>query len=359
MNVAIVTGSSGLIGSEVCRLCAPKFDVLVGIDNDMRRVFFGDEASTAWNRERLERELGARYHHHGADIRDASTMMKIFEMYGSDIRFVAHCAAQPSHDWAAIDPVTDFTINANGTMNVLEGARRHAAGATIIHVSTNKVYGDRPNTLPLIEGETRWEVDPSHPFAAHGIDESMSIDACTHSLFGVSKTAGDLMAQEYARYFGLKTGIFRAGCLTGPSHSGAQLHGFLSYLMLATLTGRHYTINGYKGKQVRDNIHSHDLVNAFLEFHKNPRPGTVYNIGGGVHSNCSLLEAVALCEKISGKKLPSSYTDHNRLGDHIWYVSDVRRFQRDYPDWKYEYSLEQTLREIHDAMAERIASGKS
>lgn len=353
MKVVIVTGSAGLIGSEVSRSFAGEFDLVVGIDNDMRRYFFGDEASTSWNRERLQRDLGTRFVHRAVDIRDEAGIAAIFGEYNTDIRMVVHCAAQPSHDWAARDPKTDFAINATGTLNMLEQTRQSCPDATFIHLSTNKVYGDNPNKLPFVEMDSRWEVDPGHAYARHGIDEHMGIDHCVHSLFGVSKTAADLAAQEYARYFGLRTGIFRAGCLTGPAHSGAELHGFLSYLMLATITGRPYTIFGYKGKQVRDNIHSHDLVNAFREFHKAPRPGEVYNIGGSRFSNCSLLEAKALCEKIAGRELLTTYRDQNRVGDHIWYISDVSKFQAHYPTWKYEYTLEQTLRDIHAALLER------
>jgi CDP-paratose 2-epimerase len=354
MKVLLVTGSAGLIGSEVCRTMAGEFDLVVGVDNDMRRHFFGDEASTSWNRRRLEELLGSKYRHLSADIRDEAAMGRLFEEFSTDLSLIVHCAAQPSHDWASRDPRTDFSINATGTLNLLENTRQHSIGATFIHLSTNKVYGDNPNRLPLVELETRWEADPAHPYRAHGIDEQMSLDHCVHSLFGVSKTASDLLAQEYASYYGLRTGVFRAGCLTGPAHSGAELHGFLSYLMLATVASKPYTIHGYKGKQVRDNIHSHDLVNAFREFHKAPRAGAVYNMGGGRFSNCSMLEAIALCERISGRKLQHSYSDKNRIGDHIWYISDVRQFQTDYPQWQYEFTLEHTLTEIHAAVVERL-----
>lgn len=354
MRVAIVTGSAGLVGSEVCTDFAPDFDLIVGIDNDMRRRFFGDEASTDWNARRLQELLGAKFRQEREDIRDFAAMDRIFAEHGAEIGLVVHCAAQPSHDWSAVDPLTDFGINANGTANLLEATRRHCPEATFIHVSTNKVYGDRPNTLPLVELETRWEVSPDHPYYAHGIDEQMPLDQCTHTPFGVSKTAGDLLAQEYGRYFGLKTGVFRGGCLTGPAHAGAELHGFLSYLMLCAVSGRHYTINGYRGKQVRDNIHSHDLVAAFRHFHASPRPGEVYNMGGSRHSHCSLLEAIALCEEICGRRMNVTLSDRNRVGDHIWYVSDVSKFQSHYPEWRYQYGLRQILEEIHDATVERL-----
>ena len=354
IKVAIVTGSAGLVGSEVCRGFAAEYDLLVGIDNDMRQHFFGAEASTAWNTHRLGEELGDKFIAHNSDIRDGAALERIFAQYSGDIAAVVHCAAQPSHDWAARDPQTDFTINANGTLNVLQQTQRHCPEAVFIHLSTNKVYGDNPNKLPLVETARRWEVAPGHPFAERGIDETMSIDHTTHSLFGVSKTAGDLLAQEFARYFGLKTGIFRCGCLTGPSHSGTELHGFLSYLMICAATGRPYTIYGYKGKQVRDNIHSRDLIGAFLEFCRDPRPGAVYNMGGSRHSHCSMLEAIEMCESICGRKMATTLSDQNRVGDHIWYVSDVARFQADYPGWRYHYNVEDILREIHAAVIERM-----
>ncbi|HLF19758.1 MAG TPA: NAD-dependent epimerase/dehydratase family protein, partial [Bacteroidota bacterium] len=260
MNVAVVTGSAGLIGAESVRFFSGKgFDV-VGIDNDMRRVFFGEDASTDWQRKQLEAEIPT-YRHHAIDIRDQHAIESLFQQFGSDIKLVVHAAAQPSHDWAASDPLTDFTVNANGTLILLEATRRFAPDAVFIFTSTNKVYGDVPNFLPLVELEDRWEVDSAHSFAEHGIDETMSIDNSKHSLFGASKIAADVVTQEYGKYFGLRTGVFRGGCLTGPGHSGTQLHGFLAYLMKCAITGQRYTVFGYKGKQVRDNIHSIDLVN--------------------------------------------------------------------------------------------------
>jgi CDP-paratose 2-epimerase len=262
-------------------------------------------------------------------------------------------AAQPSHDWAAKEPLTDFGVNATGTLNLLELTRQHCSDAVFIFTSTNKVYGDTPNFLPLIETETRFEIDESHPFFKFGIDETMSIDNSKHSVFGASKVAADIMVQEYGKYFGMKTAVFRGGCLTGPNHSGAQLHGFLAYLMKCAISNTHYTIFGYKGKQVRDNIHSYDLVNMFWHFYQNPKNGEVYNAGGGRHANCSMLEAITLCEQISGNKMSYSYQETNRIGDHIWYVSDVRKFQSHYQDWTWKYDLEQTLQQMHDAMLKR------
>jgi len=348
MSLAIVTGSGGLIGSETCkRLVAEGMDV-VGIDNDMRAYFFGSDASTGLSVQGLEKTL-PRYKHYDVDIRDSAAVTEIFARFGKDITVVIHTAAQPSHDWAAKEPHTDFGVNAVGTINLLEAARLHCPDAVFIFTSTNKVYGDTPNRLPLVETATRWEIDAAHPYFSHGIDEGMSIDQTKHSIFGASKVAADVMVQEYGRYFGMKTACFRGGCLTGPAHAGAELHGFLAYLMKCTVTGRPYRVFGYKGKQVRDNIHSHDLVEAFWQFYQSPRCGEVYNMGGGRHSNCSMLEAIALCEEISGKKLDHSYVEDNRIGDHIWWVSDVRKFQSHFPDWRYRYGLREILEEIHSA----------
>jgi CDP-paratose 2-epimerase len=352
VSVVIVTGSAGLIGSEAAVFFAELGLDVIGVDNDMRKVFFGDEASTDWNRRRLEARLGGRYKHLAVDIRDMGVLDALFKRYGGSVKLVVHTAAQPSHDWAARDPHMDFTVNANGTLNLLEATRRHAADAAFIFTSTNKVYGDTPNRLPLLELETRWEIDPTHPYA-NGIREDMSIDQTTHSLFGASKVAADVLVQEYGRYFGMRTASFRGGCLTGPNHSGTQLHGFLAYLMKCTVTGTPYTVFGYKGKQVRDNIHSADLIAAFYEFFKAPRSGEVYNIGGGRFSNCSMLEGIRLCQEIAGRELIWKYSDVNRVGDHIWYVGDNGRFAAHYPDWKQEYDVPATLREIHDAMVER------
>lgn len=352
MKIALVTGSGGLIGSESVRFFADKFDRVVGMDNDMRAYFFGEGASTRWNQHKLQ-ETYPNYEHHALDIRNQEGLERVFAQYGKDIALIVHAAAQPSHDWAAREPFTDFSINANGTLNLLEMTRRYCPEAVFIFTSTNKVYGDNPNLLPLIETETRWEIDPSHPYAAEGIDEHMSLDHTTHSVFGASKVAADVLVQEYGRYFGLQTVCFRGGCLTGGNHSGAQLHGFLSYLMKCALTGSPYTIFGYKGKQVRDNIHGHDLVNMFWHFYQRPRAGEVYNAGGSRHANCSMLEAIALCESITGNRMNYTYSDQNRVGDHIWYISDVRKFKAHYPTWSYEYDLQATLVDIYNGMRER------
>jgi CDP-paratose 2-epimerase len=352
MSVALITGSAGLIGSEAAVFFADLGLDVVGIDNDMRRTFFGDEASTGWKRRELEQRLGTRYQHHEIDIRDAEAVLALFRRYGSAIELVVHTAAQPSHDWAARAPQVDFGVNAVGTLNVLEATRAVASGAPFIFTSTNKVYGDTPNRLPLVEQETRWEIDPSHEYA-NGIREDMSIDRTLHSVFGASKVAADVMVQEYGRYFGMNTACFRGGCLTGPSHSGTQLHGFLAYLMRCAATGTPYTVFGYRGKQVRDNIHSADLIRAFYEFFKAPRSGEVYNIGGGRFSNCSMLEAIEYCHQITGRELAWHYDSTNRVGDHIWWISDNGRFAEHYPQWRQEYDVPRILGEIYEANAER------
>lgn len=352
MSTVIITGSAGLIGSESVHFFINKGFNVIGIDNDMRAVFFGESASTDWNRQILQDKYGDRYHHCNIDIRDRAAVEKLFQEYSSDIALIIHTAAQPSHDWAARDPHTDFTVNANGTLVLLEATRNYCPEAVFIFTSTNKVYGDTPNNLPLVELETRWEIEPNHIYAA-GIDESMSIDNSKHSLFGASKVAADVLVQEYGRYFDMKTASFRGGCLTGPNHSGAKLHGFLAYLMKCTISGEHYTIYGYKGKQVRDNIHSYDLVNAFYHFYLNPKNGEVYNIGGSRHSNCSMLEAIAICEELASKKLNYTYTDSNRSGDHIWYISNVNKFKSHYPKWEYKYNIQDILQEIYTAQVAR------
>ena len=347
MKTAIITGSAGLIGSESVRFFAEKGFLIVGIDNDMRKVFFGEDASTAWNRERLKEEI-CGYVHHDMDIRDKQQIERLFSEYNKDIELVIHAAAQPSHDWAARDPFTDFTVNANGTLILLEMTRQYCPDAVFIFTSTNKVYGDLPNRLPLIELGTRWEIKKDHKYF-DGIDETMSIDQSKHSLFGASKVAADVLVQEYSSYFGMKTGIYRGGCLTGPSHSGAMLHGFLSYLMKCCMHGESYTIFGYKGKQVRDNIHSYDLVNALYHFYLDPREGEVYNIGGGRSSNCSVLEAIKLCEEITEKRLKWTYVEENRIGDHIWYISGLEKMKSHFPDWKQKYNLEKLLEEMYNS----------
>ncbi len=351
MTAAIVTGSAGLIGSETARALCARGVTVAGIDNDMRRHFFGPEASTAGVRDELRQLPG--YRHVDADIRDLAALERVFAEYGADVSLVVHTAAQPSHDWAARDPLLDFGVNATATLNLLEMTRRHCPGAAFVYTSTNKVYGDTPNRLPLVERETRWDIDPSHAYV-HGIDESMPVDQCLHSLFGASKLAADVAVQEYGRYFGMKTIVFRGGCLTGPRHSGAELHGFLAYLMKCVCIGRPYTVFGYKGKQVRDNIHCADVVGAFMEFWKAPRAGgEVYNLGGGPFSHCSMLEAIEKCERIAGRTLQWTYTPANRVGDHIWYVSDLRKFKAHYPGWTQQYGIDALLQDIYDHNVER------
>jgi CDP-paratose 2-epimerase len=355
MSVVLVTGSSGLIGSESARFFARRSHQVIGIDNDLRRYFFGEGASTLQNRDELLEELDS-YDHRDADIRDKEAVAGIFREYGTDISLIVHAAAQPSHDWAASEPSTDFTVNANGTLVLLECVRKFCPGAVFVFLSTNKVYGDTPNRLPLIEMETRWELPPDHPLY-EGIDETMSIDRSRHSLFGASKVAADVLVQEYGRCFGIKTACIRGGCLTGPNHSGARLHGFLSYLMKCAVTGEPYTVLGYKGKQVRDNIHSYDLVNAIHHIYQDPRAGEVYNIGGGRLSNCSMLEAIALCEEISGKRLNWTYSKSNRSGDHIWWISAVDRFRSHYPGWDLKYGVREILEQIHARTVAHLDGG--
>jgi CDP-paratose 2-epimerase len=351
LSVAVITGSAGLIGSEAAAYFSAKGLDVVGIDNDMRAKFFGPEASTAWMKDRLLREV-PRYKHHDTDIRDEAGIDRIFASIGADVRLVIHAAAQPSHDWAAREPATDFTVNANGTLVLLEATRRRAPDAVFIFTSTNKVYGDRPNQLPFVERESRWELPNGHPYY-RGISEEMSIDSSLHSLFGASKVAADVLVQEYGRYFGMRTACFRGGCLTGPNHSGAQLHGFLAYLLKCAVTRTPYAVFGYKGKQVRDNIHSADLIRAFDHFFEKPRAGAVYNIGGGRHSHCSMLEAIHLAEELTGQKITWHYEEKARKGDHIWWISDLAWFQSHYPEWKVTYDVPAILREILEANRER------
>lgn len=345
MAIALITGSSGLIGSESAEFFHEKGYEILGIDNDLRSYFFGKSSSTDWNTQRLKKKL-KRFTHFSLDIRNQEEIFKLFKKYGSQIQLIVHTAAQPSHDWAAKEPFTDFTVNANGTLVLLEATRQFCPQSTFIFTSTNKVYGDTPNQLPLIEQKLRWELNPQHPYSKLGIDESMTIDQSKHSLFGVSKVAADVLVQEYGRYFGINTGVFRGGCLTGPMHSGAELHGFLAYLVLCGVQRKPYNIYGYKGKQVRDNIHSFDLVNAFWHFSQSPKAAAVYNIGGGRHSNCSVLEAIEKIETIT--KIPFQYKvmDQARSGDHIWWISDVTKFKTDYPSWNYKYNIDSILEEI-------------
>jgi CDP-paratose 2-epimerase len=347
MSVAVVTGSCGLIGSESASHFGGLGLVVAGVDNDMRAEFFGPEASTAASRRRLEERLGSGYEHHDLDIRDRDGMLRLFERYGSQIELVVHTAAQPSHDWAAREPFTDFDINAAGTLNVLEATRLHAPEAVVVFTSTNKVYGDTPNALPYVELERRWELPDDHPWHG-GIDETMSIDGSLHSLFGASKVAADVLVQEYGRYFGMRTACFRGGTLTGPNHAAAELHGFLAYVVRCAMTRTPYTIFGYGGKQVRDAIHSSDLIACFEAFWRAPRVAEVYNIGGGRHSNVSVLEAIDLVQEVTGEEMTTGYTDSNRVGDHIWWISDNGRFASHYPEWRQAYDVRAIAQELHD-----------
>ena len=334
MSVAIVTGAAGLVGSETVRTLGEAGFSVVGIDCDLRSQLFGEQASTQPIRDRLVTEV-FDYCHFDTDIRDYQAIEEIFSRFAENsVQLIVHAAAQPSHDWASKDPFTDFSVNATGTLNLLELARNYSPEATFVFVSTNKVYGDTPNQLPMIEAASRWNLATGHAFADNGIDESMSIDRSMHSLFGASKLSADIMVQEYGRYFGMNTACFRCGCITGSAHSGAELHGFLSYLVKSAEADREYTVFGYKGKQVRDNIHARDLARAFLEFHKMPRSGEVYNMGGGMKSNISVLEAIEICEKYTGRPMHWTYDENARRGDHQWWISDIRKFESHYPQWR-------------------------
>ncbi len=352
MNTVLITGSNGLIGSAAVSFFSKKADLILGLDNNMRKHFFGKDGDTKWNEKNLKNKF-KNFIPNNIDIRDLDTLEKVFKKYNSDIDLIIHTAAQPSHDWAKKDPILDFQVNANGTLNLLQLTNIYSKNAVFIFTSTNKVYGDKPNQLPLIEQKYRWEIDPSHTFFKNGINETMSIDNTTHSIFGASKVAADVMTQEYGKYFGIKTGIFRAGCLTGPFHSGVKLHGFLSYLIKCAVSDISYTINGYKGKQVRDNLHSHDLIKMFWHFYKNPKIGETYNVGGSRHSNCSLLEAINKIEKITNKKISTKYVNKHRKGDHIWWISDISKFKTHYPKWDFSYNLDKIITEIYSEMAER------
>ena len=346
MKVAIITGSAGLIGSQACDFFSEKGYKIIGIDNDMRAYFFGEGSSTKDSLESLKSNIND-YEHYNIDIRDYQKLNEVFSKYSNDIDIVIHTAAQPSHDWAANEPLTDFSINATGTINMLEVTRLNCPNATFIFTSTNKVYGDTPNKSPYIqERESRWECvdDLGNPTS---INENMSIDNTKHSVFGASKVAADVMCQEYGKYFGMNVGIFRGGCLTGPNHAGAELHGFLSYLVKQIVNDKTYSIFGYKGKQVRDNIHSWDLVNMFWHFHQNPKQGEVYNVGGGRNNSTSILEAIDTINEIAGTNW-SNYTisEENRIGDHIWYITDLGKFKKDYPNWDITISLRETIKEM-------------
>jgi CDP-paratose 2-epimerase len=337
----LITGSSGLIGSEAVTFFDKRGWEVHGVDNNMRRDFFGPDGDTTWNLERLHR-ITKRFTHHGLDIRDRRRLADTVRDQRPDL--IVHCAAQPSHDLAARLPFDDFDINAGGTMNLLEAARQHCPESPFILMSTNKVYGDVPNERPLTELATRWEY--AHPADWEGIAETCRVDAALHSLFGASKLAADVLVQEYGRYFGMPTVCYRGGCLTGPNHSGAELHGFLAYLARVARDGRVYRIYGYKGKQVRDNIHSHDVCTAFLAFYERPRQAAVYNLGGGRANSVSILEAVARFDELTSRALKVEYMEQNRIGDHICYISDLRKLKADYPSWEITRSLDDIFREL-------------
>ena len=344
MSVILITGSCGLVGSESVKFFASKgFDV-VGIDNNYRQIFFGKDGDTRWIKNNLIK-LHKNYTHINVDIRNYSALEKIYKKYKSSIKLIIHSAAQPSHDWAKEKPFVDFNINALGTLNLLDLTKKYSYNAPFIFLSTNKVYGDNPNSLPLRELNSRWEIDKKNKFF-RGIDESMSLDNCVHSFFGASKSYADLIVQEYGKNEGLKTVCFRAGCITGPNHSGARLHGFLSYLVKSSLKYHSYSIYGYKGKQVRDNIHSHDLVKCFWSYFKKPRVGEIYNMGGGRKSNCSVIEALNYVESLANIKVKKIYYKTNRVGDHIWYITNTKKFRQHYPDWKQKYETKQIIQEL-------------
>ncbi len=344
MSNVLITGSTGLVGSESVRFfCKKGFDVL-GIDNNFRKFFFGKDGDTVWVKRKLNNKF-KNYKHLNIDIRNFNKLENLFKKYKKNIKLIIHSAAQPSHDWAATNPMVDFEVNAKGTLNLLELTVKYCPNATFIFMSTNKVYGDNPNKLKLIEKKTRFELNKTNKYY-NGIDETMSIDDNTHSLFGVSKSYGDLLVQEYGKNFGLNTACFRAGCITGPNHSGAKLHGFLSYLVKSSLTKNKYTIIGYKGKQVRDNIHSNDLVECFWNFFKKPRKGEIYNVGGCRYSNCSVIEALKYIEEITGINIKKRFEKQNRVGDHIWYVSSMKKFKKHYPKWSHKYSTKKIIEEL-------------
>ena len=341
----LITGSTGLIGFDACLHYLNKNKTIIGIDNDLRSYFFGKKSSNKWKEKILKKNKN--YKHFSVDIRNKNKIFYIFKKYRKKIKSIIHTAAQPSHDWAAKEPFTDFEVNANGTLNLLEALRNYCPNASFIFTSTNKVYGDRPNNLPIKEKKFRYEIDKNHPYYKKGINENMSLDQTTHSIFGTSKTAADLLVQEYGRYFNLKTVSFRGGCLTGENHSGAQLHGFLSFLVKSIITQKKYLVFGYKGKQVRDNIHSIDVVNAFDNFIRKPsRGGKVYNLGGGRENSCSILEAIKMIEQISGIKSKYKILYKNRIGDHIWWITDNSKFKKDYPDWKIKVNLKNSLKKM-------------
>ena len=354
MPAALITGSDGLVGSAAVTFFARRGWHVIGVDNDQRQQFFGPAASTRATRAALQAEF-ENYLHHDVDIRSEKDLGRLFAAHGRTIELVLHAAAQPAHDWAAGAPLVDFQINAVATLSLLEMTRQYCPAAVFIYASTNKVYGDTPNSLPFIEQPTRWEIDPAHEYANSGVNESMSIDNTLHSLFGCSKLAADVLVQEYGRYFGMRTGCFRCGCITGGNHAAVEQHGFLAHLMRCAVAKRPYVIHGYKGKQVRDNLHADDLVAAFEQFRLNPRAGAVYNMGGGRHCNCSVLEAIQLCECASGNKISVTYSESPRKGDHIWWISDVSKFQRDYPNWHYRYDMDGVVASLYAGAVEAQA----
>ena len=344
MSIALITGSCGLVGSESASFFSKKGFDIVGIDNNSRKSFFGKDGDISWVKKQLKKSI-RKYSHYNIDIRNYNSLKRIFLKYKNNIKVIIHCAAQPSHDWAKNNAFIDFDINAKGTLNILELTKLLIPDVPFIFMSTNKVYGDNPNKLPLIEKKTRWEIIKNHKYS-NGIDETMSVDNCTHSFFGASKTYADLIVQEYGKNIGLKTASFRAGCITGPNHSGAKLHGFLSYLVKASLKSKKYNLIGYKGKQVRDNIHSYDLVSCFWEFFKKPKRGEIYNTGGGRFSNCSIIEAINLVENLTKTRIKKKFIKQNRIGDHIWYISSMKKFKKDYPGWKQKFSTKKIISEL-------------
>ena len=344
MSIVLITGSNGLVGSESVNFFSDKGFEVIGVDNDLRKYFFGKNASTKWQNKILKKR-NKNFKNYTADIRNFQSLNKIFRKYKKNIKLIIHCAAQPSHDYGKTNPVVDFNVNATGTLNLLELTKKYCPDSPFIFMSTNKVYGDNPNKLNLIKNKNRYEL-PSKNKYLKGINEKFSIDDCTHSFFGVSKTYADLIVQEYGKNLGLKTVSFRAGCITGPNHSGTELHGFLSYLVKKSLKEKKYKIIGYEGKQVRDNIHSFDLVKCFWEFYKKPRMGEVYNIGGSRHSNCSVIEALNYVEKYAKIKIKRSFIRQNRVGDHIWYISDNSKFKKHYPNWKQSYNIKRIIKEL-------------
>ena len=344
MSLALITGSTGLVGSEAVNFfCDKGFDV-IGIDNNLRKYFFGSNASTTIIKNSIIKK-NKKYLHHNLDIRNSNGIEKIFKKYKKKISIIIHCAAQPSHDYGKNFPKLDFDVNAFGTLNLLELTKKYCSDAVFIFMSTNKVYGDNPNKLKFIEKKDRWELSKKNPFY-NGITENFSIDECTHSFFGVSKTYADLIVQEYGNNVGLKTVCFRAGCITGPNHQGVPLHGFLSYLVKNCYEKKEYDVIGYKGKQVRDNLHSLDLVNCFWEYYKKPKPGKIYNIGGGRYSNCSIIEAINIFQKLTNIEIKKNIIKKPRVGDHIWYISSLKRFKKDYTKWKQKYDTKKIIDEL-------------